>query len=300
MRPRIPLLRAMPLALLVAALALVPFALRETAAQPTARLPVVTSTTVFVDMIQQVGGDRVEAFSIVPVGSDPHTFQPTPRDVQRASRTRIAVWNGLGLDKAAEEAVAELGVPDLVTVTLSAGIEPIADDEHEGNPHLWLDPTLARRYVEQIRDALIEADPANAATYTANADRYLGELAVLDAFAFEQLATIPPERRKLVTFHDAFPYLARHYGLEVVAVVLKSPGREPSAGELAELVTQIREQQIPTVYKEPQLNALNLERAARDAGVQVRTLYSDALDDQVRSYLDLMRHNVTSLVEGLR
>ena len=265
-----------------------------------ARLPVVTSTTVFVDVIQQVGGDRVEAFSIVPVGSDPHTFQPTPRDVQRASRTRIAVWNGLGLDKAAEEAVAELGVPDLVTVTLSAGIEPIADDEHEGNPHLWLDPTLARRYVEQIRDALIEADPANAATYTANADRYLGELAVLDAFAFEQLATIPPERRKLVTFHDAFPYLARHYGLEVVAVVLKSPGREPSAGEVAELVTQITEQQIPTVYKEPQLNALILERAARDAGVQVRTLYSDALDDQVRSYLDLMRHNVTSLVEGLR
>ena len=300
MRPRIPLIRAMPLALLVAALALVPFALRETAAQPTARLPVVTSTTVFVDMIQQVGGDRVEAFSIVPAGSDPHTFQPTPRDVQRASRARVAVWNGLGLDEAAEEAVAELGVPDLVTVTLSAGIEPIADDEHAGNPHLWLDPTLAERYVQRIRDGLIEADPANAATYTANADRYLGEIAELDAFAFEQIATIPPERRKLVTFHDAFPYLARHYGLEVVAVVLKSPGREPSAGEVAELVTQITAQQIPTVYKEPQLNARVLELAARDAGVQVRSLYSDALDDQVRSYVDLMRYNVTSLVEGLR
>ena len=315
MRLPVWLLRAAPFALLVTLVALVPLALRGANAQPSGRLPVVTSTTVFVDMIERVGGDRVEAFSMVPSGADPHTFQPTPQDVQRASRARVAIWNGLGLDETVEEAVVELGIPNLVTVTLSAGIEPIADeaaddedlaenaDGHghaEVNPHLWLDPTLAMRYVEQIRDALAEADPANAATYQLNADRYQAELAELDAFALGEIATIPPERRKLVTFHNAFPYLARHFGLEVVGVVLTSPGREPSAGEIAELVTRLREQQIPTVYKEPQFNARILELAARDAGVQVKSLYSDALDQQVQSYVDLMRHNVTALVEGLR
>ena len=310
------LLRAAPFALLAALVALVPLALRGVNAQPSGPLPVVTSTTVFVDLVQRVGGDRVEVFSMVPSGADPHTFQPTPQDVQRAGRARVAIWNGLGLDETVEEAVAELGIENLVTVTLSAGIEPLAADDEAGelhgvedaevgghtggNPHLWLDPTLAMRYVEQIRAALAEADPANAGTYQLNADRYRAELAELDAFALREIATIPPERRKLVTFHDAFPYLARHFGLEVVGVVLTSPGREPSAGEVAELVTQLREQQIPTVYKEPQFNARILELAARDAGVQVKTLYSDALDDQVQSYVDLMRHNVTTLVEGLR
>ena len=165
---------------------------------------------------------------------------------------------------------------------------------------MWLDPTLGMRYVQQIRDALVQADPANASTYEQNAAQYLAELADLDAWAVGQVATIPAERRKLVTFHDAFPYLARRYGLELVGVVLKSPGREPSAREVAEVVAQIQDQRIPTVYTEPQFNARILELAARDARVQVRTLYSDTLDDQVPSYLDLLRYDVTSLVEGLR
>ena len=306
----VPALRLLTPAALALVVAFTPLISPGARAQSAARLPVVTSTTVFVDMIQRVGGDRVEPFSLAPPGADVHTYQPTPQDIQRASGARVAVWNGLGLDETAEHVVAELGIPNLVTATLSDGIEPIAEEgeveeaegnEHEGgNPHLWLDPTLAMRYVQRIRDALAEGDPANAATYQANADQYLAELAELDAFALREISTIPPERRKLVTFHDAFPYLARHFGLEVVAVVLKSPGREPSAHEVVELARRIREHQIRTVYAEPQFNARILELAARDAGVQVRTLYSDALDDQVRSYLDLMRYNVASLVEGLR
>ncbi len=299
----------LPLAVL---LALAPFAHQfgQAAAQPSGRLPVVTSSAVFVDLIQRVGGDRVEAFSLVPAGADPHTFQPTPRDIQRASGARVAVWNGLGLDETSERAVGVLDL-DLLTVTLTKGIEPIqdafeADDgddaghEDEGNPHMWLDPTLAIRYVQQIRDALSTADPANAATYTANADRFIAEIAELDAQALRDVATIPLERRKLVTFHDAYPYLARHFDLEVVGVVVTSPGREPSAQEVAELVTTIQAQGIPTVYREPQFNARILELAARDAGVQVKLLYSDAFDNEVTSYVDLIRYNVRSLVEGLR
>lgn len=306
------LLLAASLALLVG-LAPLAYGRYGASAQP-GRLPVVTSTTVFVDLIQRVGGDRVDAFGLVPAGADVHTYQPTPQDLQRASRARVAVWNGLGLDQIAKGTVATLGIANLVTVTLSAGIEPIDgdEDEHEGetaeehaahaegNPHLWLDPTLAMRYVGQIRDALVAADPSNAQAYRANADRYLAELAALDSEAESALAAIPTDRRKLVTFHGAFPYLARRYGMEVVAVVLRSPGREPSAQEVAELVTQIRAYGVPTVYTEPQFNARILELAARDAGVEVRTLYSDTLDNQVESYVDLMRYNVRALAEGLR
>ncbi len=309
--PAIHRISAMAIILIAALLPLAAWQQRASA-QTSGRMLVATSTTVFVDMIQRVGGDRVEAFSIVPAGTDVHTFQPAPQDIQRASRAKVAVWNGLGLDQRAEEAVAGLNVPGLTTLTLSDRLEPIVSsededahaeegDEHAGaNPHLWLDLTLAMRYVEQIRDGLAAADPQNAAIYQANADRYLAELAELDTWSRGEVATIPPARRKLVTFHDAFPYLARHLGLDLVGVVLKSPGREPSAREVAELVTEIKALQVPTVYAEPQFNARILELAARDAGVGVRTLYSDALDDQVTSYTDLMRYNVNSLVEGLR
>jgi manganese/iron transport system substrate-binding protein len=303
----------MPAFLLAFGLALMAIAVPQASAQPSARLAVVTSTAVFADMVQRVGGDRVDAFSLVPPGSDIHTFQPTPRDVQRASQSQVAIWNGLGLDDVPQRLVDSLGVAGLVTVTLAEGVEPIAeggepheaDGDHaeagtESNPHLWLDPTLAMRYVERIRDALNQADPANAATYEANAGAFLAEIAEVDAWAMEHIATIPTERRRLVTFHDAFPYLARRFDLELVGVVLRSPGREPSAQEVAELVTQIRVQRIPTVYTEPQFNARILELAARDAGVQVRTLYSDTLDSQVSTYLELMRYNVRSLVDGLR
>jgi zinc/manganese transport system substrate-binding protein/manganese/iron transport system substrate-binding protein len=293
----------------------------STAAQPSGQarsIRVVTGLAVVQDLVKQVGGDRVDAFSIVPPGADPHTYQPTPRDVQALQGARLAFWNGLGLDETAADLVSEQRLPDLTVVVLSDEIVPLAGDDHElagdahsdgdddghghtgGNPHLWLDPAYAIRYVERIRDALVEVDPSNAETYRANAAAYVGEIQALDAWARGEIATIPAERRKLVTFHDAFPYLAEHYGLELVGVVLKSPGREPSAQEIAALVTEMKQHQIPSVYAEPQFNARILELAARDAGVQVRRLYSDAFDSQVTSYLELMRFNVNSLVEGLR
>lgn len=313
-------------ALLIAVAAVVG-AVGSSAAQPGAQgrpIRVVTGLAVVQDLVQRVGGERVEAFSIVPPGADPHTYQPTPRDVQALQGTRLAVWNGLGIDETTADLVAEQSLPDLTVLVLSEGIVPLAGGDHDheaeapavgetheaaderghatagGNPHLWLDPAYAVRYVERIRDALVEVDPANAETYRANAATYVGEIDALDAWAKGEIATIPAERRKLVTFHDAFPYLASHYGLELVGVVLKSPGREPSAQEVAMLVTEIQQHQIPAVYAEPQFNARILELAARDAGIQVKRLYSDAFDDQVKSYLDLMRFNVTSLVEGLR
>ncbi len=328
MRPPRILSRPVFLLPLLAALALLgalPLAgLGTSAAQSGQRLRVVTSTVVLADFVQQVGGDRVNVVTIVAPGADPHTYQPTPGDVQKVLGANVAIWNGLGFDAQAEQLVDAQGTSGLTVAHLADGIEPIrglpeghegetpeehaahaGEDEHghdhaAGNPHLWLDPTLAMRYVQTVRDTLVQADPANAATYEQNASAYLAQLGELDAWALQQVALIPVERRKLVTFHDAFPYMARHFGLEMVGVVLRSPGREPSAQEIAALVTEMRTYNIPAVYAEPQFNARILELAARDAGVQVKRLYSDAFDSQVGSYLDMMRYNVTSLVEGLR
>lgn len=321
MRRLVAIVLALFVALAVAVVA--PAGLRATAAQPVAQarpVRVITGMAVVRDLIEQVGRDRVEVISVVPPGADPHTYQPTPRDIQAMQGARLAVWNGLGLDEAASDLVAEQSLPDLTTVVLSAGVTPLAGDDHDveeegearaagheddhehaqGNPHLWLDPAYAVKYVAAIRDALIEVDPASAGLYRANATAYTGEINALDAWAQTEIAKIPAERRKLVTFHDAFPYFAQYYGLELVGVVLKSPGREPSAQEIAALVTEIKSHDIPVVFAEPQFNARILELAARDAGVQVKRLYSDAFDTQVKTYLDLMRFNVTSVVEGLQ
>jgi zinc/manganese transport system substrate-binding protein/manganese/iron transport system substrate-binding protein len=155
------------------------------------------------------------------------------------------------------------------------------------------------RYVEKIRDGLIEVDPSGADLYRANAAAYLDELDALDKETATAIESIPPERRKLVTFHDAFPYFAERYGLEVVGVVVESPGREPSARELADLSDEIRAQGVPTVFAEPEYDAKMLEIAAEDAGVEVKTLLSHAFTSDVHSYVELIRFDVQQLVEGL-
>jgi ABC-type Zn uptake system ZnuABC Zn-binding protein ZnuA len=275
---------------------------------------VATTLSVFADFVRQVGGERVTVVTLVPAGADPHTYQPAPRDVQRLTTVRAVFVNGAGLEGGLRDLI-EHNLPRGATlVELSAGLTPItytpeevgpADSgaghgpEEGVNPHFWLDVKNAQHYVRRIRDTLVEVDPEGREAYTANADRYLAELDALDAEIRAKIATIPPERRKLVTFHDAFPYFARAYGLQLVGYVVRAPGREPSAQEIKELSAVLRREQVKTVYKEPQLNAKVLERAAADAGVRVDVLYSDALTKDVPTYVAMMRRNADALVRGL-
>jgi ABC-type Zn uptake system ZnuABC Zn-binding protein ZnuA len=252
----------------------------------------VTSLEIFADMARHVGGDRVEVTALLPSGADPHTYELTPSRVADIARADVVLLNGLGLEEAIDDVVrtnAEGPVVDL-----SDGLPAL-----EGNPHLWLDVRLAAQYVERIRDALIGADPGGRRVYEANASAYLEELGALDREMEAAVEAIPPQRRKLVTFHDAYAYLASRYGLEVVAVVVPSPGQEPSARAVAELVATLRSQEVPAVFKEPQFSAAVLEEAASEAGVRVLDLLSDALTDEVDSYVALMRFNMQELEEGL-
>ena len=267
---------------------------------PKAGTKVVTSIELFADLIRPVAGERAEVIALVPAGAEPHTYEPVPSKVVDISEADLVLLNGLGFEETLIHVIknnVRSGVP---IIEMSAGL-PVLDagNQETGNPHLWLNVRHAMHYVEVARDALIRVDPEGEAEYRANAQEYLAELEDLDRQVEESIASIPAERRKLVTFHDAFPYLAERYGLEVVGMVVRSPGREPSAGEVADLARTIRAENVPAVFKEPQFSARVLELAAEDAGVQVCTLYSDAFQDDVDSYVKLMRHNASELVRCL-
>lgn len=298
-----------------------------TTPQATRQLHVVVSLPIFVSLVEAVGADRVQVSSIVPAGTDPHTYQPTPRDAQALAEAEIIFVNGLGLEEWLADLISSAGATARV-VELAAGLTPIQDDHdhghaestpaaeqghahgedaleaedghaHEhGNPHLWLDPDYAIEYVRRIAQTLGEVDPDGAATYQANAERYIAEIQEFDGWAKGQVEQIPPDRRKLVTFHDAFPYFAEHYGLELVGVIVLSPGRDPSPQELAQLVDLIRQQGVPAIFTEPQFNPKLAETLAREAGVEVRELYSDT-PPTGEDYIGMMRRNIEHVVAGL-
>jgi ABC-type Zn uptake system ZnuABC Zn-binding protein ZnuA len=287
---------------------------------PEAQVRAVTTLELFADLVRNVAGDRVEVTSLLPPGADPHTYELPPDRVAGIVEADVVFMNGLGLEESIESVVTENAGGPIVELAEGLEVLPGGEEEHEdegtegeeehdeeeeedehaeGNPHLWLDVTNASRYVERIRDALIDADPEGRETYEANAEAYLEELAALDEEVEAAVAALPEENRKLVTFHDAFPYMANRYGLEVVGVAVPSPGQEPSAQDIAELTETLRAENVPAVFKEPQFDAAVLEAAADDAGVRVLDLLSDAFTDEVQTYVDLMRFNARQLQEGL-
>jgi len=267
---------------------------------PKAGPKVVTSIELFADLTRQVGGERAQVTALVPAGADPHTYEPVPSKLVDVSEADLVLINGVGLEETLMDVIKNNVRGGVPITEMSTGLQVLeAGDHGTGNPHLWLNVRYAMHYVEVARDALIQVDPAGEAEYGANAQTYLAELEDLDRQVEQSIASIPAERRKLVTFHDAFPYLADRYGLDLVGVAIRSPGQEPSAGEVADLARKISAENVPAVFKEPQFNARVLELAAKDAGVQVCSLYSDAFQGDVDSYVKLMQFDASELVRCL-
>ena len=278
-----------------------------------ARLQVVTTTALLADFARNVGRDRVEVSSIVPPGADVHSFQSTPGDSVLIGRAALVVSNGKGLDTFLEPLLD--GARDVGTVHLVAaeGLDaaPVRTMGFAGpevnvakgtavgrDPHLWHDPLHAIRYVERIRDELVRVDPAGAEVYRWNASEYIQRLQDLDREVADLLGAVPEHRRHLVTFHDAFGYLAERYGWSISAFVA-GDASDVTPGAVVEVLERIKAQGIPAVFAEPQFGADVLEQAARDAGVRVGNIYSDALDSEVTSYIEMMRYNARSLKELL-
>lgn len=204
------------------------------------KMTVVTTLTVLADLIEQVGGDKVQVKALVPPGGEVHTYQPTPDDIRRVAQARIVFYNGAHLEEWIDETIRSAGRADLRIVVLSQGLPTIVASGDEPNPHLWLDVTNAKAYVEKIRDSLSQMDGTNSAYYADGARTYLTKLDQLDDWIRTEVDKIPSARRKLVTFHDAFPYFAKRYGFSLQGVVVASPGKEPSARDLSALVQRIK------------------------------------------------------------
>lgn len=279
----------------------------------TDRLLVAVSIVPLGDFTRNVGGDRIDVKIMVPAGSSPHIYEPSPAKAKTIANAMVLVLNGVGLEFWADKLIDAANNPNLIVVETAEGLEIIKDEngrvsraqegDHvphnhgKGNPHVWLDPINAVHQIGKIRDALIQADPEGARLYRRNADRYTRELMELDAEIRKTVATFVS--KKFVSFHSGFAYFARRYGLEPVAVVEKTPGREPSPKEIIRIVKTAKEFNIKAVFAEPQFPPKAAQVVAEEAGAEV--LFLNPLGDPPDFiYLDTMRKNLSELSKALK
>ena len=265
------------------------------------RLSVVASFSILGDLVKNVGGDKVDVATLVGPNGDVHVYAPAPSDAKKNADAKLLVVNGLGLEGWLPRLVQSAGSKASI-VTASDGITPLSLGK-EADPHAWQSVPNVKVYVANIRDALIAADPRDAAVFRANADRYLKELDALDAEVRAAIAKIPPERRKVITTHNAFGYFADAYGIAFLAPVGVSTETEPSARDIALLIRQIKADKIPAVFLENLSDDRLIGRIAAETGARAGgTLYSDSLTSEkgpAPTYIDLVRHNIKALTSAL-
>jgi len=265
------------------------------------RLDVVASFSILADLVKNVGGDRVNVTTLVGRNGDVHVYTPAPSDAKKNADAKILFVNGLGLEGWLPRLVQSAGSKATI-VTVSTGVAPLKHGS-DADPHAWQSIPNVEIYVANIRDALIAADPADAAVFRANAAHYLTELDSLDAEVRAAIAKIPPERRKVITTHNAFGYFAAAYGMEFLAPVGVSTETEPSARDIAALIQQIKADKIPAVFLENLSDDRLIARIAAETGAKAGgILYSDTLTDEkgpAPTYIDLIRHNIKALTSAL-
>jgi ABC-type Zn uptake system ZnuABC Zn-binding protein ZnuA len=271
------------------------------------KLTILTTTTQIRSLAEAVAGDRATVVSILKPGADAHEYAPLPDDVQAISRSALVLRNGLGLDNWLDKIISGAGGQHPV-VTISDGVPLRKGDESEpaGDPHIWFSVTNAMTMTRNIRDALIGVDPAQAATYTANTEAYLARLTALDGYIQAQIATLPPENRKIVTNHDAFGYYLDRYGLRFVGSIIPSVSSEaaPSAQDVATLITKIKAEHVKAIFLESSINPKLAQQIGSETGVKVvDTLYGDSLGDTGTpgsTYDGMMRYNTDTIVNALK
>jgi len=270
------------------------------------KLKVVTTFTVLADMAQNVAGEAAEVVSVTKPGAEIHGYSPTPRDIVRASDADLILWNGLNLELWFEQFLANLG--DVPSATLSEGIEPISigSGSYEGkaNPHAWMGLENALIYIANIEKALSMADPENAATYQANANKYAGELRETLEPLKIQIDTIPEDNRWLVTCEGAFSYLARDLGLQELYLWPMNADQTGTPQQVRRVIDGVREHKIPAVFCESTVSTSPAEQVARETGAAYGgVLYVDSLstaDGPVPTYLDLLRVTTETVANGLK
>ncbi len=269
---------------------------------PQADSAILTSTTFLADITRNIAGDRMKVVSLLPVGADPHSYQPTPQDIARIERSQLIVINGAEYEHFLE-ALIENNTDKKIIVTASANIE--LRKNAEVDPHAWLDPNLVVAYVENIRVALAQYDPAGAEVYKSNANAYTKQLKELDLWIQNQVKQIPANKRLLITNHEALNYFAERYGFQVIGSVVPSfsSNAAPSAQQMAQLIDEINKLGVRAIFLDAADNDALAQQIASETGVAVITdLHLESLTDgaPAATYVDMMKHNVMKIVEALK
>jgi ABC-type Zn uptake system ZnuABC Zn-binding protein ZnuA len=285
------------------------------------KLTVVATTTLIGDVAAQVGGEFIDLTVLMPVGVDPHSFEPAPGDMSRVADTDLVLVNGAGFEAFLGKLIENAGDENKV-ISVSEGIELLAlageeeHDEHaeedeqthehgEFDPHVWQDPNNVIIWVHNITVALSERDPDHADTYRANGEAYIVELQALDTSIQEQVAQIPAENRQFVTEHGTMNYFAARYGFEVVGAVIPafSTLAEPSAQELADLENTIRDLEVKAILVGNTVSPALASQVAQDTGIELVPIFTDSLSEpegDAPTYLDFMLYNVQAIVRALK
>jgi ABC-type Zn uptake system ZnuABC Zn-binding protein ZnuA len=263
--------------------------------------------------VQNVGGDRIAVTGIVPEGTNSHTFEPAPSDAAVMADADIVFVNGLHLEEPTRElaeANVGVGVPIVqlgdMTISPDEYIYDVSFPEEEGdpNPHLWTDPLYAERYAEIVKDELTAIDPDGGAAYRRNFNAFAERIDELDQLVRDVTATVPPEHRKLLTYHDSFPYFAREYGWTIVGAIQPSDFADPTPQEVASLIDQIRNEGVPAIFGSEVFPSPVLEQIAAESGA---TYVDDLRDDDLpgengdpeHSYFGLMVFDYTTFMGAL-
>ena len=281
-------------------------------------LQIVATTSIVGDVVAQVAGEQVSITTLLPPNSDPHTYQPTPQDIATISKADVIFVNGAGLEVFLEP-ILENANAEEKTVDLSDDINLLTADEHSNSgrdedqnidhdnqdPHVWMNPNNVIAWVNVIQETLGELDPAHAAEYQQNAQRYSAELRELDTWIATQVADIPAQRRTLVMDHLVFGYFAEEYGFQQAGAVI--PGfstlAEPSAQQIAEIIDTIEKLGVKVIFVSDTAPLGIAERVAEDTGSQLVYLHTGSLTESggvASNYIDYMRYNVNAIVQALQ
>jgi zinc/manganese transport system substrate-binding protein len=265
------------------------------------KIQIVASFSILGDFARNVGGDRVNVTTLVGPDSDVHVYTPAPADAKKIADAKLVIINGLGLEGWLPRLVQSSGGKATI-VTATTNITPRQLGSHV-DPHAWQNVANAKTYVANISKALSDADPADAEFFRSNAEAYRAKLDALDDEIRSWIASIPSERRKVISTHDAFGYFASAYGLVFVAPLGVSTESEASARDIASIITQIKTQKIPAVFLENISDPRLMSRIAAETGAGIGgTLYSDSLTDEkgeAPTYIDMVRHNIRAMRNAL-
>lgn len=265
---------------------------------------VVVTASMILDMAQNIGEDHVDIKCIVPIGGDPHLYDPTPGDAKMVAKADLILKNGLTFEGWLNELIENSGT-QARNVLVTEGVKPITSLTYKNatDPHAWMDVTNAYIYIKNIKDAFVALLPEKKDIFEENYNNYLKRLQALDDYIIKKIKTIPEEKRVLITSHDAFQYYGRKYGIRLEAIMGVSTDADIRTSDISRLNKVIRENKVPAVFIESTINPKVLKQLAADNNIVVGgELFADSIGDEesdAPTYIDMLKHNTDTIVKGL-